>query len=172
MRYYTTLCSKRKLDVSNRCCRLIILLCAIIWVICVLYPAKEPTVGYAGRSIGLSAAAPLPVASPLEQPCHLLLRSPVGAGALNNVPDRFYPYASTGQGNYQVHHGVAHHGLDVRRSPPHVPVALAMTHGAATFLASRHGHHGDTEAPRTAQHASTRTQIAQRTAAMQDSLSR
>jgi len=34
-----------------------------------------------------------------------LLR-PVGEGALRIAPDRFYPYGSTGQGQYQVHHGV------------------------------------------------------------------
>ncbi|MBN1640541.1 MAG: M23 family metallopeptidase [Anaerolineae bacterium] len=35
-----------------------------------------------------------------------LLSRPVGEGAAHNTVDRFYPYASTGQGRYQVHHGV------------------------------------------------------------------
>jgi murein DD-endopeptidase MepM/ murein hydrolase activator NlpD len=30
----------------------------------------------------------------------------VGEGALRVAPDRFYPYGATGQGHYEVHHGV------------------------------------------------------------------
>ncbi|MBN1581226.1 MAG: peptidoglycan DD-metalloendopeptidase family protein, partial [Anaerolineae bacterium] len=36
----------------------------------------------------------------------LKLGRPVDAGAVSNRPNRFYPYASTGQGHYQIHHGV------------------------------------------------------------------
>jgi murein DD-endopeptidase MepM/ murein hydrolase activator NlpD len=36
----------------------------------------------------------------------LLLLRPMGQGALRVTPERFYPYGSTGQGQYQVHHGV------------------------------------------------------------------
>jgi murein DD-endopeptidase MepM/ murein hydrolase activator NlpD len=35
----------------------------------------------------------------------VLLR-PVGESALRVTPDRFYPYGATGQGRYEVHHGV------------------------------------------------------------------
>jgi len=37
---------------------------------------------------------------------HWWLSRPVGEGAVGSKPDRFYPYGSTGQGRYQVHHGV------------------------------------------------------------------
>jgi peptidase M23-like protein len=59
-----------------------------------------------------SSAAYQPLAGPEAMPTppvpveHLWLSRPVGERAVRITPDRFYPYGSTGQGQYQVHHGV------------------------------------------------------------------
>lgn len=59
------------------------------------------------------AAAPVaratrlsPLRKPLGQEGRPVLLRPVGEGALRIAPDRFYPYGATGQGRYEVHHGV------------------------------------------------------------------
>jgi murein DD-endopeptidase MepM/ murein hydrolase activator NlpD len=50
--------------------------------------------------------APAPTPAPFYPQEHLWLSSPVADDAPGARPDRFYVYASTGQGRYQVHHGV------------------------------------------------------------------
>ena len=97
MRYYTTLWSKRKLGVFDRYCKQVILFWAMTWVFCVLNPLPVSSFGDAGRPIGTA---------PAQHACRPRLGRPVGASAASNKPERFYPYASTGQGQYQVHHGV------------------------------------------------------------------
>ena len=49
---------------------------------------------------------PAPTPAPFYPREHLWLSAPVAGDAPGPRPDRFYPYASTGQGRYQVHHGV------------------------------------------------------------------
>jgi murein DD-endopeptidase MepM/ murein hydrolase activator NlpD len=59
-----------------------------------------------------AAAGPVMDGAPMLDPpvgrraARPVLLRPVGEGALRVTPERFYPYGSTGQGQYQVHHGV------------------------------------------------------------------
>ncbi len=92
MRYYTTICSKKKFFLY-RCAKCSLWL---VWFASILLWGS-------GRHV--SADEPLPGAVP-ELPTHLWLARPVDATAASNRPDRFYPYASTGQGQYAVHYGV------------------------------------------------------------------
>jgi murein DD-endopeptidase MepM/ murein hydrolase activator NlpD len=60
---------------------------------------------------------------------HFWLSRPVGEDAVAVKPDRFYPYGSTGQGRYQVHHGVEY------VNPTGTPV-LAATDGTVVVAGS------------------------------------
>jgi murein DD-endopeptidase MepM/ murein hydrolase activator NlpD len=71
-------------------------------------------------------ASPGPAAYPED---HFWLSTPVGEGAVGIVPDRFYPYGSTGQGRYQVHHGVEY------ANPTGTPV-LAAAEGTVVVAGS------------------------------------
>ncbi len=79
---------------------------------------------------------PLPTAivSPTPAPprSHLWLSSPVPIDAPRDRPDRFYPYGSTGQGRYQVHHGVEF-------ANPSGTAVLAVTDGTVAVAGSDDG---------------------------------
>ncbi len=121
MRYYTTLCSKRKLGCGRICRRgqrfddprlagktplsrprypgvlnykrirgRMLLICVAMWMFSVIN----------------GAAAGAPEVQRERFPPKPFLRRPVQANAVSDRPSSFYPYASTGQRRYQVHHGV------------------------------------------------------------------
>lgn len=87
-----------------------------LWWLCRLSPALAIwlSVAFVVWQGGMpeSRATVLPLVGPEAMPTprvpaeHLWLSRPVGGRAARITPDRFYPYGSTGQGQYQVHHGV------------------------------------------------------------------
>lgn len=78
----------------------------MIGVLCMPGLLPVPGVGRGMAMVSAVASGPVPFVSPLEQPCQPTLGRPVGRDAGSNRPSRFYPYGSTGLGQYPVHHGV------------------------------------------------------------------
>jgi murein DD-endopeptidase MepM/ murein hydrolase activator NlpD len=85
---------------------------SLYWVRCMLLAVACWLIGAWRVGVPESRAAYSPSAGPVARsplrvpPERPLLSRPVDERAVSVVPDRFYPYGSTGQGQYQVHHGV------------------------------------------------------------------
>lgn len=95
MRYYTTTWFKKEFQVFNRYYKIVILFYLMIGLFDVPLPAY-------------ALSAPIP---PFRPSCRQRLDRPIaantaGAGVTGDRPSQFYPYGSTGQGQYPVHHGV------------------------------------------------------------------
>ena len=82
------------------------LLGLILWTLplALLGPSSLPASGAIDTQT--QTATPMPSRPPYKLPDHMWLARPVSPKAHSNHPDRFYPYGSTGHGQYQVHHGV------------------------------------------------------------------
>lgn len=64
----------------------------------------SPTQTTTATTVVEEDVAPTPVPTPAASP-HFWLSRPIGPDGVDHVA-RFYPYASTGEGQYEVHHGV------------------------------------------------------------------
>ncbi len=85
-------------------------------------PSVTPTSGEPGDDEG--AETPTPVPTPVAE-AHFWLERPISPDGVNTIA-RFYPYASTGEGHYPVHHGVEF------VNPEGTPV-LAVAPGTVVF---------------------------------------